>query len=287
MERKDISYLSLAFNPPIPGLLDKQIPNQHVTIAFAPTEEQFKQILPYLGMEFEIKPIGYGIDAKNEGLLVEIPENIPYFGADQRHITLSISRDGKAVDTGTMEFADTIPDEIKAKMPDRIVGTISAFTKSRELIIDPSKFVEYEKSQEKALGDALVTRAQLDGTGLAYMKDLLRCEYTLRENDSYLPVTLDELSKLFLNKEYLDGRHVDLIISDPLNESIAISDVKDVAVQDSVVVIQTDDYIYSNAFAVGDYVIAQQQTLESQDKDSKEKEEFDGPSEPDAPGRSW
>ena len=86
MNRKDVSYIGI-FVPHMDGKLGKDIPNQHVTLSFAPDEEKFRELLQYLGKKVEIEVLGYGNDENNEGLLVNIPEGIPYFGAEQKHIT--------------------------------------------------------------------------------------------------------------------------------------------------------------------------------------------------------
>jgi 3-methyladenine DNA glycosylase AlkD len=59
-----------------------------------------EKLLPYIGQEVEVTVNAYGNDGQNEGLGVEIDESIPYFGADQKHVTLSIAEGAAAVNTG-------------------------------------------------------------------------------------------------------------------------------------------------------------------------------------------
>ena len=84
--------------------------------------------------------IGYGNDGKNEGLLVElvsveIPDINDIFcdvhemyllakSIPVPHITLSVSKDGKPVDTGKLNFDQPIPDEFKDQI---IIGTFGGF----------------------------------------------------------------------------------------------------------------------------------------------------------------
>ena len=82
MKRKDVQYMGIFTDYPLGGRLFREIENQHITLAFRPDEEKFKELLNYVGTKqaFEIK--GYGNDGKNEGLLFKkghiickVPEN--------------------------------------------------------------------------------------------------------------------------------------------------------------------------------------------------------------------
>ena len=82
------------------GVLDKLPESYHLTIQFhgrkKPSSEQLQSLSEIYGKPVEVKILGYANDGKNEGFLCEghQKDGRPF------HITLSISEDGKAVDTG-------------------------------------------------------------------------------------------------------------------------------------------------------------------------------------------
>ena len=87
--------------------LSRVIDNPHVTFAFRPSEYNYDLI----GKLAMLKVVGYACDGKNQGLQVEMddtsnPEILAEFEKIRNpHITLSVSADGKPVDTGKMEFS--------------------------------------------------------------------------------------------------------------------------------------------------------------------------------------
>jgi hypothetical protein len=139
MKLKDVLYVGI-FIDHIYGHLDKDIPNQHVTLAFQPDEKIFNKLSKYLGKSCEISVLGYDNDGKNEGLLVDIADEIPYFGSDKKHITLSIDESSSPVKTGSLKFDKSIPEDISVQLPKVLIGTIAAFTKKRELIYEADLF---------------------------------------------------------------------------------------------------------------------------------------------------
>ena len=92
------------------GKLDKQIAFPHVTHKYKPAEidrSLFGQVVIF-------KVIGYGINAENEGLLVEVAEASEEMKKalaeiEVPHITLSISANGKAVNTRYLDFESCTP----------------------------------------------------------------------------------------------------------------------------------------------------------------------------------
>lgn len=92
------------------GKLDKQIAFPHVTHKYKPAEidrSLFGQVVIF-------KVIGYGINAENEGLLVEVAEASEEMKKvlaeiEVPHITLSISANGKAVNTRYLDFKPCTP----------------------------------------------------------------------------------------------------------------------------------------------------------------------------------
>lgn len=87
--------------------LSRMTERPHVTFAFRPKEYNPDLI----GKLVMLKVVGYACDGKNQGLQIEmdntsIPEILAEFDKIKNpHITLSISDDGKPVDTGKMEFS--------------------------------------------------------------------------------------------------------------------------------------------------------------------------------------
>lgn len=126
MDKKSITYMGW-FTENQPGVLDKQIANQHVTAVFQPCDSVYLDLLQNLGQECEIGILGYGNDGKNEGLLVQLHSDLPYRGAEKQHITLSISKDGKAVNTAFLDFDKEIPEHLGLNVGDRMNGKLGAF----------------------------------------------------------------------------------------------------------------------------------------------------------------
>lgn len=84
----------------------REIRDTHATFQFRPKEVDES----LFGCPVDIRVIGYGVNAQNEGLLVEIScgnEKVQAL-CDQvevPHITLSVSEDGKPVNTRYVDFA--------------------------------------------------------------------------------------------------------------------------------------------------------------------------------------
>ena len=105
-----ILYQGIFFSPSdlaarVEGTLVKVIDTPHITFKFKPTEEDlFPASL--VGEEILVTFSGYGCDGRNQRFLVEIPESLReyYSGAQVPHVTVSVSSDGKPVDTGKLEF---------------------------------------------------------------------------------------------------------------------------------------------------------------------------------------
>lgn len=108
--------------------LSNVIKNPHVTFTYKPTEVMFG----LLGTPIRFDVIGYACDGVNQGLQVKISDNMwwdkrhaPLFDECQTienpHITISVSEDGKPVDTNKLVF-EPIP------IPFEIVGDYGVFT---------------------------------------------------------------------------------------------------------------------------------------------------------------
>lgn len=85
--------------------LAREIKDPHVTFKFRPS----KPAGHLYGEKVRFKVIGYACDGKNEGVAVKLISSSKeieelYENIAVPHITLSVSRDGKPVDTGRLTF---------------------------------------------------------------------------------------------------------------------------------------------------------------------------------------
>lgn len=119
----DASALYAAMNKHLPRKkLHRQIENPHVTVQYKPKTVNTS----LFGQEVEFTVTGYAVDENNEGVAVRFSED----GLSQElrelletikvpHITLSVSKNGRPVDTGRLHF--------EACQPFRIRGTYRPF----------------------------------------------------------------------------------------------------------------------------------------------------------------
>ncbi len=106
-------YFSLNFkkNLATPKSLDI-LSDPHVTLAYLPTEEQKHVLDQYVGQEFTVTVIGYGNDGQNEGYMVRLPNDLPYFNKATPHITISVKKGANPVNTGYIAFEPIKPFEL-------------------------------------------------------------------------------------------------------------------------------------------------------------------------------
>ena len=102
--------------------LAKIIADPHVTFKFRPATVDTS----LFGEKVVVEVIGYGNDGKNEGLFVVLHTENDVLAEMAKeiavpHITVSVSADGKPVDTGKLSF-EPIP------VPFAIEGVFGAFT---------------------------------------------------------------------------------------------------------------------------------------------------------------
>lgn len=99
-------YWGIFFSNEFLTLLENEIQFPHVTFGFRIEMPDY-----ILGQECTVNVIGYGLDDKNEALLVELPEEVLdiYSGSNKPHITLSVANDGKPVNSGNLEFMEINP----------------------------------------------------------------------------------------------------------------------------------------------------------------------------------
>lgn len=96
--------------------LDRIIDNPHVTFAYRP--EKVDESL--FGEEVKIKVVGYGNNDENEGVKVELFTSNTTLqnmidGIGKPHITISVSKKGKAVNTKQLDFCPINSFEINGK----------------------------------------------------------------------------------------------------------------------------------------------------------------------------
>ena len=86
------------------GSLENVIENQHIT--FIPPGSNKKLNEQLLGGYYDFKIIGYANDGQNEGVLIELPEELKQFYHNENppHITVSLADGAKAVNTGKLNF---------------------------------------------------------------------------------------------------------------------------------------------------------------------------------------
>lgn len=124
--------------------LSNIIENPHVTFTFKPTEV----MSGLLGTPIRFDVIGYACDGVNQGLQVKASDNmwwdknhVPLFDEYQTienpHITISVSEDGKPVDTDKLVF-EPIP------IPFEIVGDYGVFTDEGILFECPNELTVTE-----------------------------------------------------------------------------------------------------------------------------------------------
>ena len=112
--------------------LDKVIENPHVTFTFKPSSVNARMF----GRSAVFRVIGYAEDGENQGIEVEWARLSrefldEYNTIENPHITISISNNGKAVNTGKLKFE-------KINEPFIIEGKYGAFTDKGEVILqDP------------------------------------------------------------------------------------------------------------------------------------------------------
>lgn len=101
----------------------REIPNTHVTFQYRP--ETVDESL--FGCPVYIRVVGYGVNSQNEGLLVEVicaNKEVQKLCEQVAvpHITLSVSEDGKPVNTRYVDF-------VRIENPFVIQGVYNAFRK--------------------------------------------------------------------------------------------------------------------------------------------------------------
>ena len=98
----NVIYWGLFLIDQFDGSLEKKIENQHITFGF---KTEPPEGIPW-GETVEVDLIGYGINDTNEGYLVRLAPELEryYSGAEVIHITTSVSKDGKPVNTKDCPF---------------------------------------------------------------------------------------------------------------------------------------------------------------------------------------
>lgn len=119
--------------------LEKQPNNFHCTFAYKPKNiEMFNDII---GKNIDILLIGYGCDGKNSGFKVSFPNDMKkyFLNADKEgnlkvpHITTSLSKTGKAINTANLKFED-IEESVVIK------GKFGAF-----VVENNKRYISFEK----------------------------------------------------------------------------------------------------------------------------------------------
>lgn len=140
--------------------LPKVVANLHCTFKFKPTRKETQDFFEALGnREISLKVVGYASDGKNSGFEVELPKDLKNVYLNRQkidldgeiiervtppHITVSMSEDGKAVNTGFLEFE-------KLENPFYISGKAGVFAidkdKGYSRVEYENPYKEFENSQ--------------------------------------------------------------------------------------------------------------------------------------------
>ena len=90
--------------------LDRVIDNPHITFDFKPKTADFSLI----GKKAAVIVDGYASDGMNEGVSVILPDEVAraYKNSARPHITLSVAKDGKPVNTRNLKFETVDPIEL-------------------------------------------------------------------------------------------------------------------------------------------------------------------------------
>ena len=127
------------------SMLERVIENPHVTFEYKPAKVDES----LFGLPIKFAVTGYGYNGKNQGLLVE-PVLIwtalegTFKKIKMPHITLSVSVDGKPVDTGNLTF-------VKIRHRFFICGRYGAYNGNREVVINnPQNNKKYELQKMNA-----------------------------------------------------------------------------------------------------------------------------------------
>ena len=143
--------------------LPKEIKDMHCTFKFRPTAQEIEAFKAWLGKTVELKVVGYYSDGKNSGYQIELPpeleevytnchmvegeKGIPKVEKTTPHVTVSMSLDGKAVDTGMLPFE-------RLKEPFYIYGNAGYFGRDLEqgtkgVIYEVPKKVKENKANDE------------------------------------------------------------------------------------------------------------------------------------------
>lgn len=108
---KDDAKMLLARSP---AIHENVVSSPHVTLVYNVNEsERFTE----MGQEFEIIIVGHGINNRNQGFSVRLPNSLKkYLNKDSKpHITISLSSEGKAFDTKKLAFKKITPFRVLSK----------------------------------------------------------------------------------------------------------------------------------------------------------------------------
>ena len=116
-------YEGFFLNDSLQSSLEEDIEFKHVTVQYKPRKEH----RDLYGAKARFRVVGYGKDEENEGLrvylvtldvsMLETTQDKAaeildlYHEVEVPHITLSVSKEGKPVNTKNLEFSDKIPKE--------------------------------------------------------------------------------------------------------------------------------------------------------------------------------
>lgn len=139
-EGKVAALIHLLDKPSLEFVNDKL----HCTFKYLPDDEEIFDELA--GKSFEVYIVGYGNDGKNSGFAIELPKELQkyYINYNEEgelktpHITVSLSKGSKAVDTCNLEFKPL-------KKPIKITGKFGYWLRK-----GPKEFISYQPYLRKS-----------------------------------------------------------------------------------------------------------------------------------------
>lgn len=187
--------------------LSNVIENPHVVFTYKPGMVDPK----LLGVPVKFKVVGYANDGKNQGLqvaepIISVNNSIStynsllteYYAVGNHHITVSISEDGKAIDTGKLRFEPI-------STPFEIVGKYGVFTDEGVFFEEPNVVTVYDFCRHKTQATelcALCDGGWVAGTVWIDYEDMFRIPDSLKDKI----VKSDHWGELSIVNEH--GEHI-------------------------------------------------------------------------------
>ena len=189
--------------------LSNIIENPHVTFTYKPKDADVKEDL--FGVPVKFKVVGYACDGKNQGLQVDVLAmngslESEYNSIKAPHITISVSEDGRPVDTGKLNFEPV-------STPFVLVGHYGAFTNKGVILENPNTITVYDfcrhKTQAAELcvlcdGGWIVGAVWIDYEDIFRIPDSLRGKAVKSDHWEELTIVNEQGEKMKIPAHFID-----------------------------------------------------------------------------------